>query len=103
MMEQKYMVTATFKEENIVNECGGNTRLLIGENQIFYCGDDEYMAKERFNELPNKDKELFLAEVEYTMVNGKSIIKNWNKISEGKEETTDGFDPDVIEALKQFD
>lgn len=82
MMEQKYMVTATFQDFNIQNKNNKYASFFVGKQQIFYCGDDEYMAKERFDELPNKDKELFLAEVEYTMVNGTSIIKSWNKIPE---------------------
>ncbi|MBY6860778.1 hypothetical protein [Clostridium botulinum] len=76
----KYMVTATFQEENIINECGGNTRLLLGEKQIFHCGDDEEKARYIFDTLPNDDKSFFKANVNLIKVKNRVIVKNWEII-----------------------
>ncbi|NFA43396.1 hypothetical protein EXM65_12640 [Clostridium botulinum] len=76
----KYMVTATFQEENIINECEGNTRLLIGENQIFYCGDNNHDAVSIFDTLPNDDKSIFKANVNFIKIKNRHIVKDWKII-----------------------
>ena len=74
------MVTATFKEENIINECGGHSRFLLGCKQIFYCGDNKSEAMKIFELLPNDDKEIFKANVNKIKIKDIEFVNYWQKI-----------------------
>ncbi|MBN1069417.1 hypothetical protein DVW02_15750 [Clostridium botulinum] len=67
---KKIIIIAAFIEENILNECGGHTRLLLCEEQIFYCGTNEDNALNVFNKLPNDDKKIFNANLDLIKIKG---------------------------------
>lgn len=78
MIEIKYMVIATFNEENMKTE---DAAFMIGLLTPFYCGDSEEEARKIYNDLPNQDKELIAAKVTFICTGNNKMIKEWKCIN----------------------
>lgn len=75
-MNKQYMVTATFTKENMKVPA----EYMLGLLTPFYCGGNLEEAISIYEQLVNFDKELIVAKVEYSNLQGEKFVKNWTKV-----------------------